>query len=155
MIAAQGFAEAAVRFLHGAQPTHGALAIFFRGERNRFEGAQHAACSVDVIDAPTAEPGTIFALILQKEFQAALHRRMVRGPAVAAQALEDTRRYVGSRGIDHRVVVGERNVAEERLVIVAVERAPASVAVLHAEQPLNAAAHGSFHALGIGKFHAL
>ena len=40
-------------------------------------------------------------------------------------------------------------------VVVAVERAPAAVAILHAEQPLNAAANGGFHALFVGKFHAL
>ncbi len=52
-------------------------------------------------------------------------------------------------------MIGERNVIEEALVVVAIEGSPAAVAILHAEQPLDAAANGGFHALGIGKLYAL
>src|SRR5260370_31951512 len=97
----------------------------------------------------------VFALNLQKEFQASLHYRVTRGPAVAAQALQHARSDVGGGGIDHGVVVGKRYIAEERFVVVAIESAPATVAILHPEQPLNTPAHCRFHALGIGKFDAL
>src|SRR6266404_2427438 len=52
-------------------------------------------------------------------------------------------------------MVGKRNVAEERFVVIAIKRAPAAVAILHAQQPLNAAAYSGFHALGIRKLHTL
>src|SRR4029077_5364781 len=81
--------------------------------------------------------------------------RMIRGPAEAPEAFEYACRNIGSRGIDHRVVVGKRNVAEKRFVVVAVKSAPAAVAVLHAEQPLNTSAHRSLHALGGRKLHPL
>ncbi len=37
--------------------------------------------------------------------------------------------------VDHRVVIGERHVGEELAVVVAVERPPAAVAVLHRQHP--------------------
>src|SRR5207249_3608043 len=133
--------EAAVGLLHSAQPDHGALAIVARGQRNRFQCAQHPAGSVSVVDAPAAEPRTVAGLVLQQEFHGALNRRMVRWPAKPAKTFYDACGDVGGRGIDHRVVVREGNVAEELVVVIAVKCAPATVTVLHAEQPLNAAAN--------------
>src|SRR6266481_4289496 len=80
---------------------------------------------------------------------------MIGGPAKAAKAFEDARRHVSGGRIDHGVVIGERNVAENLFVVVAVEGAPAAIAILHAKQPLNPAADGGFHALGLREFHAL
>src|ERR1700722_5565134 len=80
---------------------------------------------------------------------------MIHGPAEASETLEDACGDVGGGGIDHGVVIGERNIAEEAAIIVAVECAPAAVAILHAQEPLNAAASCGFHALGIGEFHAV
>src|SRR5437899_1111456 len=80
---------------------------------------------------------------------------MVRVPAEAAETLDDARGDVGGRGIDHGIVIGKGNVAEKLAVVVAVESSPATVAILHAEKPLNAAAHGGSHARTIGVLHAL
>src|SRR4029077_6097274 len=80
---------------------------------------------------------------------------MFRGPTEPAEAFDDTRGNVGSRRIDHRVVVRERNVAEGLLVVVAVKRGPTAVAVLHAEEPLDAAADGAFHAPGVWVLYVL
>ena len=52
-------------------------------------------------------------------------------------------------------MIGERNVAEELPVVVAVERAPTTVTILHAQQPLDAAPHRHFHTLRVGIFHTL
>src|SRR5437762_2666760 len=101
------------------------------------------------------EPGTVLALILKQELHSALDDGMFRGPAVAAETLDDARGDVGRRGIDHSIVVSKRNVAKEFAIIVAVEGAPATIAILHAEQPLNATAHGGFHPSGLGILHAL
>src|SRR5450432_1188988 len=80
---------------------------------------------------------------------------MIGEPAKAAEAFEDAGGDVGGAGVDHGVVIGERNVAQKSAVVVAVESAPAAVAILHAEEPLKAAANGGFHARGVGKFHTL
>src|SRR5262249_4620445 len=80
---------------------------------------------------------------------------MIRGPAKTAQTLYNARRNVSSRRIDHGIVIGKRNIAEEPAIVVAVKGAPAAIAILHTEQPLNAAANGAFHALRIGIGHAL
>src|SRR5450432_2282439 len=80
---------------------------------------------------------------------------MIGEPAKAAEAFEDAGGDVGGAGIDHGVVIGERNVAQESAVVVAIESAPAAIAILHAEEPLQAAANCGFHARGIGEFHAL
>src|SRR6266403_3934714 len=47
VITAQGFAEAAVGFLHGAKPGDSALAVIARCERNGFERTQDAAATVN------------------------------------------------------------------------------------------------------------
>ena len=94
-------------------------------------------------------------MILPQEFHGALNDGMFRGPAKPAEALNNARGDIGGGRIDHRVVISKRNVAEEVLVVVTVKRTPATVTVLHAEQPLNSAAYGAFHALGIGVLHAL
>jgi len=80
---------------------------------------------------------------------------MLGRPAETAEAFDDAGGDVGGGRIDHGVVVGEGNVAEEAAVIVAIERAPAAIAILHAQKPLDAAANGAFHAGRIGIFYAL
>ena len=49
---------------------------------------------------------------------------------------------VGRAGVDHGVVIGERNVAEELAVVVPIERPPAAVAVLHGQHPAQAQFNG-------------
>src|SRR6266550_285573 len=130
----------------------GVLAVIARGQRNGFQGAQYAAGSVNVVDAPAAEPGTVVGLVFQQKLHGALNGGMLRGPAKPAEALDHARGDIGCGRIDHRVVIRKRNVAEELFVVVAVKRAPAAVAVLHAEQPLDSSAYGAFQAFGIGVF---
>src|SRR5207244_10535328 len=125
---------------------HRALTIFFCIERNRFERSQHTARSINVVHTPAAEPGAVLALVFYEELHAAPHRRMIRGPTEAAEAFHDASRHVRGRGINHRVVIGEWNVAKELAVVVAVKCRPAAVAILHTQQPLHYTAHSRFHA---------
>ena len=46
----------------------------------------------------------------------------------------------GQLGIEHGVVIGEGNLGEDFAIDVAIEGRPAAVAILHAEQPIDAAA---------------
>src|SRR4029077_14307371 len=64
-VTSQRLAKAAVSLLDGAKPDHRALAVIAGGQRNRFQGAQNAAGSVNIIDAPAREPGAGIGLILQ------------------------------------------------------------------------------------------
>src|SRR5215475_11538947 len=80
---------------------------------------------------------------------------MVGAPTIAAQALQHARRYVGGRRINHRVVIGEWNVAEKLAIIIAIKSAPSTITVLHAEQPLNAAANSTFHTLFVRELDPL
>jgi len=69
-VAGQRLTEAAVGLLNGAKPHDRALAVIARGQRNRFQGAQNAAGSVNVVDAPPAEPGAVIGLIFRRNFTA-------------------------------------------------------------------------------------
>ena len=80
---------------------------------------------------------------------------MFRRPAKAPEAFQNARGHVRRRRIDHRVVVGKGNVAKKAAIVVAVKRAPAAIAILHAQEPLNPAPNRAFHALRIGMLHAL
>src|SRR6267142_2035661 len=155
VIAAQRLAEAAVGLLHGTQPGDGALAVIARCQRNGFKCAENSAAAVNVVHAPSAEPAADAGLVLEQESYRALDGGMLGRPAETAEAFDNAGGDVSGRRIDHGVVVGERNVAEETAVIVAIKRAPAAIAILHAEKPLDAAANGAFHAGRIGIFYAL
>src|SRR5882672_3635839 len=95
VIAAQGFAEAAVGLLHSAKPGNGALAVIARCERNGSERTQDAAAAVNIVHAPTAEPGAVAGLILEQEFDGALYGGMLGGPAETAEAFDDACGDVG------------------------------------------------------------
>ena len=56
----------------------------------------------------------------------------------------------GVLGIDHRVVIGEGDVAEELAVVVAIEGPPAAVVVLHGQQPAQAAVDGRHRVAAVG-----
>src|SRR5262249_25044532 len=155
MVTAQRFTETAITFLNTLQPAHSALRILLRVKGNGFEGTQYTAGSVNVIHTPAAKPGAVLALIFQQELQAALHRGMIRRPAETAEAFHYTRGNVRRGWIDHRVVVGERNVAEKLAVVVSVKRSPATITILHAQKPLNGAARCGLHAGLVWILHAL
>ena len=125
-----------------AQPIDRALAFHARAEPNGFERAQHAAGAVDVIHAPAPDTMRLRGLIASAGMRyRALNRRMRRRPAeLCPRHSIDARGHVRGRGIDHRVVIGKRNLCQEDAVVVVVECAPAAVAILHAEQPGQAAA---------------
>src|SRR4029077_15145305 len=154
-VAPQGFAEASVGFLDGAQPAHRALTKFFCSKRNSFESAQRAARAVNIVEAPAPAPGAVFALIFEQKLYGALNGGLFGAPAKTAQAFDDTSRHISGGRIDHGVVIGKRNVTQEFAVVVAIKRAPAAVFILHAQQPLDPKPHGSFHALRVGMFYAL
>src|ERR1700731_3464949 len=80
---------------------------------------------------------------------------MIRRPAKASKTLENASGDVGGRGIDHGVVIGKRNIAEEPTIVVAIECSPTTIAILHTQEPLNTTASCGFHALSIGELHAL
>ena len=72
VVAQERFAKASVHLLNAAEPTNRALAKLASGKRNGFEGAQNTARSINVIDAPASEPGTVLALILKQELHGTL-----------------------------------------------------------------------------------
>src|SRR5712692_4644017 len=99
-----------------------------------------------MVHAPAAVPRAVRRLIALQKGHAALHDRVRGGPTEAAQTLDDTRRYVGGRGIDHGVVIREGHLREDATIVVTIECAPAAIAVLHAQQPSESAPQGSLHA---------
>ena len=112
------------RHAHGDQP----------GER--LPGA------VDIVDAPAAEPTAVGVLAAADVGHGPIHRRIAQAASQLAQGLEHAAGEVRRAGIDHGVVVGEGDVAEELAVVVAVEGPPAAVAILHGQQPAEAPGDG-------------
>src|SRR5262245_38586749 len=80
---------------------------------------------------------------------------MVGLPAKTAKTFHYAGSYICRGRIDHRVMVGKRNIAQELTVVVPIECRPSAVAILHAQQPLYASAHGAIQALLVRKFHPL
>ena len=98
--------------------------------------------SVDIIDAPAAEPASVGLLGAADELDGPIDVRIAHAAAELAQGLQHPAAKVGRAGIDHGVVIGERHVAEEVPIVVAVERAPTAVAILHGQHPPQPAIDG-------------
>src|SRR5208337_1472031 len=61
------------------------------------------------------------------------------GESAAAQTFQYSAGDVGTRGVEHGVVVGERHLVEHRPVVVYVEGGPTAVFGLHGQQPVDGA----------------
>ncbi len=59
---------------------------------------------------------------------------MVLGVSIGREHFENASSDVHGRGIEHGVVIGERNVLEDHAVVIFVERRPAAVLALHGEE---------------------
>ena len=57
---------------------------------------------------------------------------------------------VGRRRVQQRAVIGKRNILQEHMIVIGVERTPASVIALHADDPFGAAFDGLAVFFGIG-----
>ena len=84
--------------------------------------------AVDVVDAPAAEPASVGLLRAADVGHGPIDGRIAHAAAQLAQRFQHAAGQVGRARVDHGVVVGERHVAEELAVVVAVERPPAAVA---------------------------
>src|SRR5690348_2356234 len=139
-----GFAEAAIGILDAAKPLRAATGFLTLRKADDFEGAKDAAGAVNIICAPAAVPGAFRRLFAAKIAEPAAYRRMSGRPAEIAKALDGAGGDVGGRRVNHRIVVGEGNIRQERAIIVAVKRTPAAVTILHAEEPSQAATSRGF-----------
>src|SRR6185503_21354662 len=105
--------------------------------------------AVDVVDASAAPPGTVVALRVADEVDGALDRLELARAAKGAEELEPATRQVLGGRIEQGAVVGERDVVQVDAVVVGVERRPAAVLVLHAEEPADPALLRQPRAVGI------
>ena len=150
-----GLAEATVRILHAAQPGRCVLAEFGTRNLQGFGGAQDAAGPVDVVHAPSSVPRPVSRLLTAQIRKGPSDHGIVRRPPEPRQAFDDARRHIGCRWIDHRVVIRERYLRQDCKIVVAVERPPAAVTVLHAGQPCQGAPRRLVHSRAIRMSHAL
>ena len=84
------------------------------------------------------------------EIARAIDDGMVGGPSELAETFEHPRGDVGGGRIEHRVVVGKRNVIQELEIVLVIEGAPAAVAILHADEPGKPAANRATQRSRIG-----
>src|ERR1051326_3004573 len=76
-----------------------------------------------------ARPASVGFLVFDEPLYAPPHRAMRIRHTIRRQSLEGAPRDIGARGIEHRIVIGERNLAEKFPVIIGVERGPAAIAM--------------------------
>src|SRR5262249_40530633 len=101
-----------------------------RRNTGRGEADERLPGAVDVVDAPTAEPGAVALLGAAEELDAAADGGIVRFLFPHGKSFEGTAGEIGRAGVDHGVVIGEWNPAEEFSVVIAIERAPAAITIL-------------------------
>ena len=117
-VAVGRFAPAAGRLLMGQQPLGAGhhRRIVGRHADGRQPG-QRLPGAVDVVDAPAAEPTAVGFLRAAKIGDGPIDRRIAHALARTGQRFQHAAGQVGRAGIDHRVVIGERHVAEELAVL--------------------------------------
>ncbi len=106
---------------------------------DRDQPGDHLPGAVHVVDSPSAEPASIGFLRRSEVGRASADRRVFDAQPQSSQSFQHAAAEIGSARVDHRVVIGKWDAAEELPVVVAVEGAPAAVAVLHRQQPAQAA----------------
>ena len=111
-------------------------------DAHRDQPGEDLPCSIDIVDAPAAEPTAIGLLVVANELDGPIDVRIAQAAAKLAEGLQHAAAKIGRAGIDHGVVIGERHIAEKVAIVVAIERAPAAVAILHGEHPAETALDG-------------
>src|SRR2546425_10922704 len=139
-------APPSVRVLVQLQPPHGALDVLvLEALPDGREPPEHGPGPVDVVHAPAPEPRAVVALRAADERQRAARRLEVAPVPHRPHQLESTTGEIFRRRVEERAVVGEGDVVEVQLVVVRVERGPATVSALHAEEPAEPALLGRSH----------
>ena len=137
------FAPAAAGLLMGQKPIgpggHGRV---FGRHAHGGQSGYGLPGAVDVIHSPASEPTAVGLLGAADIGHGPVHGRIAQPAAEFAQGLQHAAGHIRGAGIDHGIMIGEGDVAEKFAVVVAIERAPAAVVVLHGQDPLLAAADG-------------
>ena len=83
--------------------------------------------AIDVIHAPASIPRSVCLLHAAQVGDRPIDRWMANSQADAAKGLQHPAGQIGGTGIDHRVVVGKRDLAEEFTIVVAIKRPPSTI----------------------------
>src|SRR5207247_8226038 len=102
------------------------------------EPPEHRPRAVDIVDAPAPVPSSALVLGSLDEAEGPLRGGMLEPVAEGAEQLESASRQVLRGRIEQSAMIGEGNVVEDEPVIVGVERAPAAIVALHAQEPVEA-----------------
>ena len=151
-----GFSPAAVFILMRLHPVHRFANVRLAHVLvHRLQAAQDQPGAVNVVHSPATEPAPVRLLFAADEFQRFLYLGMIAVGVQAAHQPQDVPGDVHRGRIEHGAVVGERNQVEQAVIVVLVERAPAAVLALHAEQPGERAPALFFFPRRVGKRDAV
>src|SRR5256886_13607618 len=140
IVAPARLAPAAVAVLPPLEPAYGPLDVLMAQVlADRAEPTEDGPGAVDVVHTPASVPWPVVPLRVAEEVERALRRLELSVVAERAEELEAASRQVLRRGIEQRAVVGERDVVKVEALVIRVERPPAAVLPLHAEEPAEAA----------------
>src|SRR5688572_16708870 len=129
-------APAAVRVLVGDEPlARRAYVRLSHVLADRRERREHGGSAVNVIDAPATEPRAVRFLLRADEFEPARYGGMIAREPEQPQRLEHVRRHIGGWRVERFAEVAERNLRDDPVVVIPVERGPAAVRGLHRERP--------------------
>src|SRR5207247_2520215 len=135
-VALARLAPAPVTVLVTLEPAHRSLDVFVTQVlADRAEPAEDGPGAVDVVPPRGAVPGAVVPLRVTEEVERTLRRLESAPVPKRAEELEAAPGQVLRRRVEQGAVVGERNVVEVEAVVVGIERRPAPVLALHAEEP--------------------
>src|ERR1700733_2475736 len=140
LVAVATFAPAAIRVLDRDQPIGGTSNSRRIGvDAGGVETSKHRPGSVDVIDAPAAEPASILLLDAREIIDRGLDARAACGFSQLREHSNATRADIGCRWVKQRAMIGEWNIVEIVINIVGIERRPTAISTLQSFYPFAAA----------------
>ena len=111
--------------------------------------SQHMGCSVDVIYAPTAIPGSILLLLRPEKAKPLMNSGMTDTKLELRKNLEDPSCDIWTAGIENCLVIREGEISKKGALNVSVERGPAPIAALKTHEPVKTRPHdGSVREVG-------
>src|SRR6516165_1763030 len=104
---------------------------------NSTQPAQNLRRTIDIVDPPTTIPRAVRFLLLLQEMNGPINFVMPRPKAEIPEDLQDASGYVATTRIQNSVMIGKRDVFEQRVLYILVECGPATISVLKTQQPPN------------------
>src|SRR6516165_9835180 len=96
-------------------------------EADSRESSQNLPSPIDIVDAPSSDPGPVRVLVLFDKSHCTIHSSLSHAVTEMPEGLQNPTGNIRAAWIQHRVVIGKRYFGEQLSIDVAIKRRPPAV----------------------------